>query len=78
MVLFEAPTLLVLLLLKTVPAPPATPTSPSCARARAPNGLDCCLYLTLRSSANPFLLTQPPPAQPQVDDERTIEDDPKR
>ena len=78
MVLFEAPTVLALLLLKTVAAPPATPASAGCGRSRAPNGLDFCLHLTLRSSANPFLLTQPPPAQPQVDDERTIEDDPKR
>jgi hypothetical protein len=76
MVLFEASTLLALLLSQTV-LPPATPASPDCARSRAPNGFDCCLHLTLRSSANPFL-TQPPSAQPQVDDERTIEDDPKR
>jgi hypothetical protein len=78
MVLFKAPTMLMLLLLQTVAAPPATPTSPGCAGSRAPNGFDCCLHLALRSSANPFILTQPPSAQPQIDDERTIEDDPKR
>jgi hypothetical protein len=78
MVLFEAPTILALLLLQRVPAPPANPASPGCARSRVSNGFDCCLHLTLRSSADPSLLTQPPSAQPQVDDERTIEDDPKR
>ncbi len=78
MVLFEAPTFLALLLLQTVPPPPATPASPGCAGSRVPNGFDCCLHLALRSSAAPSLLTQPPSAQPQVDDERTIEDDPKR
>jgi hypothetical protein len=78
MVLFEAPTLLALLLLQMVPAPPATPASAGCGRLRAPNGFDCCLHLTLRSSTNPSLLTQPPSAQPQADDERTTENDPKR
>ena len=78
MVLFEAPTILALLLFQTVPAPPTTPASPGCGRSRAPDGFDCCLHLTLRSSANPFLLNQPPSAHPQVDDERTIEDAPKR
>jgi hypothetical protein len=72
--LFEAPTLLALLLLQTVPPPPATPAGAGCGRSRALDGFDCCLHLTLRSSANPFLLNQPPSAQPQADDERTIED----
>lgn len=78
MVLFEAPTFLALLLLQTVPPPPAAHAGARCGRSRAPNGFDCCLHLTLRSSANAFLLTQPPSAQPQADDERTIEDAPKR
>ena len=78
MVLFEAPTLLALLLLQTVPAPPATPASVGCGRSRAQEGFDCCLHLALRSSADPFLLTQPPSAQPEADNERTIEDAPKR